>query len=246
MAMARGWGAAALAALAALPVLAQGGGAYRGRAFPTVSRLAKRTDGGGDGRATVDASLMAVLRDAHAKGFGNAAIAGIIEAIDRDGVVDPAEFDLLDELCMQKPRSIAVVSKEDPNTPLLLPTVFGDSARRFEAVLDRPVKGWIDAKVPEEGWAKLLGAAEYSDTSELRVRAHLTEALRAAWAKSDVSNAYKVFSDLLTVWFKANGTLPEPKHPLGRWLLFAAAKDLDGQSGDKIPDFLYTWIRPMP
>jgi len=90
----------------------------------------------------------------------------------------------------------------------------------------------------------LVSVAQFSPTSNVRFRTQMSAVLNTQWEKSSIANAYQPFADQVSAWFKLNEQLPMERQTAGRWLMAGAAKMLDNARNDRIPDFLYDWLRP--
>lgn len=217
---------------------------------PRISVMAKRTDGGTDSQVVVDPRVMAIVvetRRVVPTGLDPAAASQVLEVLLEDKRLDMAEYDFLDELTQPRIRAVALRTADKTIEPLIMGTQSGAVARIFTTALDEHVERILGNPPTPQGWEQILGLAEYSYASELRIRALLTRRLKERLDQSSAGNAYAPFSDLLTLHDKNNATLPPERANAGRILLWMACKDLDNATQDKaLPDILYEWVRPKP
>ena len=69
--------------------------------------------------------------------------------------------------------------------------------------------------------------------------------MNQAWTESSITNGYAPLRNLLAEGYAhLQGMDPETGNK-GRQMYYQTMKALDQSAGDRIPDFLYNWIRPV-
>ena len=183
------------------------------------------------------------LRRTNPGAFTQADARRLAGTIQEDGQFDDAERDLLEELTQSHFRKILVTCADSSSEGVSMYPTSGEAKRILQLTLKPPAKldeAWEEG---QEGWTRILTAYRTSPDEEARVLSYVQEKLNQAWAESNPDNGYKPFRDSLTLHY---GYSSKPGSDLitGRSILYKAARSLDTQKADKIPDFLYNWVRP--
>lgn len=184
------------------------------------------------------------IQAAGGPGMTEAGAEALIQAIRADGSVDPAEWDLLDELCNSRTRAIkitpAAADGAASNESVSLTSVAGNTLVRVIAaipVLDLE-KAWSDGAA---GWAAITAEHGRGGVTALRTVHFVADKLAAEWRKSTTANAYKPLVDAVSARYKLCDAVGEAK-TASRTLLREGMVLVDLYDGGKVPDFLYTWI----
>lgn len=168
----------------------------------------------------------------------------LLAAIRQDGTIDPGERDLLGELTQSDVRTIFVRREgAAPDEPrgLAFPAA-GDTRRMLLAALN-PELDSIWAK-PNHGWRELVARAASDPAARMHVLGYIQTKLSEKWAESTLENRYKPFRDLLSELDTDVRASPPADQPAGRTLLHEAAKGVDFEAHDNVPDYLYNWTAP--
>ena len=185
------------------------------------------------------------LRSAGGPGLTAAAADHLIRAIRADGAVDDAEWDLLDELCNARTRSITITPAADsaaPHESVSLTSVAGDTLTRIVAaipVLDLE-KAWNDGA---SGWAAITAEHGRGGVTALRTVHFVADKLAAEWRQSTTANAYKPVTAIITERYKLCDAVGDEAKTASRTLLREAMVLVDVYDAGKLPDFLYNWIK---
>lgn len=185
------------------------------------------------------------LRSAGGPSLTPATADQLVQAIRADGSVDEAEWDLLDELCNARTRSITITPAADPSAPnesVSLTSVAGDTLNRIIAaipVLDLE-KAWSDGAA---GWAALTAEHRRGGVTALRTVHFVADKLAAEWRQSTTANAYKPLVNVISERYKLCDSVGEEAKTPSRTLLREALALVDTYDAGKLPDFLYNWIK---
>ncbi|MFM7320404.1 MAG: hypothetical protein ACKO5K_02625 [Armatimonadota bacterium] len=232
--------------LCAGTALAQGGA---GSGSLRVEASAEnRATGGNNSRAVADPRVFAMIEDTHRtapNGFTEASAKEIVAIVLEDGVLDPEEYDLLDELTQGKIRVINITAK-GTNKTHLVGVQHGAVQRMLAAPLDEHVNKLLANPPTQASWAAFVDRYEYSGSSAARVVESLVRRIAAKWQDSNIGNAYGPYSDAVSALFGLCKALPAEKQTPARWLLNRACKQHDNARRDAVPDFLYSYVRPNP
>ena len=170
----------------------------------------------------------------------------IRSAVMKDGKVDEMEQDLLLELTQDKHQSIAVAA--DPGTgfnpqAMHLGPAKGQAGETL-AALTRPTdlnSYWNQGK---DGLTKMVDLYGISPATKNEVTRFAAGKFLESWNESNMANGYAPLRGLLYKGYSALQQMDPETANQGRQLYFDAMKMVDHYTGDKIPDFLYNWIRP--
>lgn len=163
-------------------------------------------------------------------------------ALWKDGNLDAAETDLLEELTNESspPGSVEVAS---------------DGA---EATLTRQTASGITlvylhcAKMPEQirktGWINDMGPfvvyAGESPQHETQIIAFLTLDLAHVYLSSNFANSYLPFRRRLQAMEERANALPPERVGPAKAVIYKAAEQLDRLESDRLQDFLYKYMQP--
>lgn len=180
-------------------------------------------------------------------------------AVLKDGRIDDIERDLLEELVQTQFRSITITPATAPTsaTPRIvlltgaspLPAkvtcypISGNAKRVLVDVL-RPAldlnAAWGQAG---PGWQAIVREYKLGPVQEARVLTFVKAKLDEEWKKSNTGNGFKPYRDLVGRLY-GYGSASGADATGTRTVLYKAANEHDKANGDKVPDFLYNWIRP--
>jgi TPR repeat protein len=162
-----------------------------------------------------------------------------------DGQIDDAERDLLAEMTQSQFRKITARSAgAKPDEP---PMVLYPVAGRTKKVLRELLQGKPDFEVEwnrgAEGFGALCNYLKVSPEAEGEVLQYVAGKFANEWERSNQANGYKPLRDLIG---RQYGYSNAPGNDLngGRDLIYRAMNQIDRNSKDQIPDFLYNWVRP--
>jgi hypothetical protein len=171
-------------------------------------------------------------------------------ALLKDGKIDAAEADLLNELTQPRIRSINVSREGSASTEPTLTTgntgglakkIYFDTLYPAEELAASLAKG-------ESEWKALIGSARTYDGREAQITQMLAEKLAQPLKESSSANAYKPVAQAITQyynWSVAAG--PDPDTVMdGRILVYRAAYTADMKADNVMPDFLYSWLKNPP
>lgn len=171
-------------------------------------------------------------------------------ALLKDGKIDAAEADLLNELTQPQIRTINV-SREGaaPTDPALVTGTTAGQAKKiyFETLF--PAEGLAASLAKGESeWKALIISARTNDEREAQITRALAEKLEQPLKESSKANAYKPVALAITQyynWTVAAG--PDPDTVIaGRILVYRAAYTADMKADNVMPDFLYNWLKNPP
>lgn len=167
------------------------------------------------------------------------------EAVIKDDQIDAAEADLLAEMTQSQFRSITItkVGAAANASKLTRYPCSGLSktilSQTLHPALDLTA-AWSNGSA---GWQEMVLESRKNQTEEQRVATFLEARVSEAWETSNQGNGYKPFRDMLSKRYgytKAAG-FPASHAASARKLMIDACTSVDRKSGDKMPDFLYTW-----
>ncbi len=171
----------------------------------------------------------------------------LADAIQRDGSVDPAEADLLRELTQDRVRSITF-TQDGVRVPvgheLVLFPASGKASQILKDVLYSPADLTAAWAKPNHGWIELLARYRLGSEYEQDVVDFVESRLGEQWALSSMANSMKPIRNLVGDCYDASMKAGGENVETGRVLLFRAMRQLDERNGDKVPDFLYNWVKP--
>lgn len=162
-------------------------------------------------------------------------------AITMDGTVDSAERDLLVELSQRNFYAISIGRGATPggDQRIMLYPSAGEAKQILFLAIDPALEAaWTSQ---HHGWGELLANAA---ADRPHVKAYLTVKLGVAAAESNMANRYKPFRDLVSALYADAALAPGSDSSAARTLLHEAAQEADREAGDKLPDFLYNWVKP--
>lgn len=167
------------------------------------------------------------------------------ESIIKDDQVDALEADLLAELTQSQFRSVTVTKAgAAENAPKLTRYPCSGAAKTVLQVTLDPQLNLADAWTKGiAGWKDIVLASQKNPREEQRVSTYLQERVAQAWEASNQSNGYKPFRDMIAqrYGYTKAPTFPADQANHARKLMIDACTAVDRISGDKMPDFLYTW-----
>lgn len=163
-------------------------------------------------------------------------------ALWKDGQLDAAETDLLDELTQEltPPGSILIMG-EDGATPLTRSTTSGRALVYLVwAKLPEHVrtKGWA------EDWGPFLAYASQSPEQARQIVAFLTLDLGRFHASSNMANSYGPLRQRIQAMEERANALPAERAATVKALMYRAAEQLDRLELDQVHDFLYKYLQP--
>lgn len=169
--------------------------------------------------------------------------ARLLELFQADGMLDPSEVDLMEELSTHEARLITIGCTCDPSLRASLVNLpaFRDA---FLPVLDR---SWATVwSGGADGWASLAEAFARPDLRylESRLIEIVARQVEADWTQSSMANRYQPVRDRIATLYTANNAAPLDVQKRGRWLLFLGIERADRRQENAIPDFLYGFIKP--
>ena len=164
-------------------------------------------------------------------------------AINKDGKIDDAERDLLEEMTQSQFRSITVTQEGSSTAKVVSYPVSGNAKKVLQDTLNPPLN-------LEDAWSKgnagfndIIKAYKKSPIEEARVTNFVSGKLAQAWEQSNMGNGYKPLRDMIgRLYGFSNSTGSDTN--TGRTILYKSMNQLDRNAKDSIPDFLYNWVRP--
>lgn len=213
-------------------------------AAPAAAQDSYAPDGAVEG---LNAPVYTVLQQVRARNTGAltpADAAALLAAIRQDGTIDPGERDLLGELTQTDVRTI-FIRREGAAPDAPRGTAFpaaGDTRRVLLAALN-PELDAIWAK-PKHGWPELVARAGEDYAAREHVLGYIQTKLGEKWAESTLENRYQPFRDLLGELDSDIFGNTAADQAAARKLLHEAAKGVDVEAHDNVPDYLYNWIAP--
>jgi hypothetical protein len=164
-------------------------------------------------------------------------------ALLRDQTLDDQELDLLQELTQSQFRGINVTPTGAEITKVVTHPTSGMAKKVLQETLMPRLNlnaAWAQGNA---GWNEITKASKFNALEETRVVNFVAGKLEAEWDKSNQGNGYKPLRDLISQLYGYTGT-PGSDANGGRAVLYKANKQVDAKVNDKVPDFLYNWIRP--
>jgi len=167
-------------------------------------------------------------------------------AIRSDGELDPVEVDLLIEMTQSQFRNIRIVPADTGGTSgesvMTFPTV-GKAKRVLQQVLHPVLDLATEWAKPDRGWNAIVSEYKSNPEGEARVLVFLTDEMAKMWEISNQGNGYKPLRDEIgKIYGLCHGQGADSN--TGRILLYKAMNQVDRDSKDSLPDFLYNWLRP--
>lgn len=167
-------------------------------------------------------------------------------AVQKDGMTDAGEADLLAEMTQSQFRSITVTpitAGGDVAAKIVLYPVAGNAKTVLQHVLNPPLDLAAEWAMPDHSWNLLVREYKASPEKEARVLAFVAEEMAKKWEVSNFGNGYKPLRDAIgKVYGLCNA--PGADGNTGKTLLYRAVNTVDRNAGDAMPDFLYNWTRP--
>ncbi len=167
-------------------------------------------------------------------------------AINKDGTIDPVEEDLLAELTQNRIRSVTITRQRarDTDRPVVLFPQSGNRARMLKEVLSPRLDLSAQWAKPDHGWVTLLGEFQREPSYQPALVDFVAARLGEQWALSNMANAYRPLRDDISKCYDMTMRAGGTNVSAGRILLFGAMDQLDRKQQDRVPDFLYNWIKP--
>ncbi|MGV3524383.1 MAG: hypothetical protein ACO1RX_09165 [Candidatus Sericytochromatia bacterium] len=190
------------------------------------------------------ASTLQRLQRANPGSITEAGAQELKTAILKDNNIDANEQDLLNELTQDKVKSISVYAEGIANPVAVTYSATGRSKAILES-MGNPQENlsalWSQGQA---GYKRLTEIYARSPSDAKKVTDFVAGKLQSAWDQSNMGNGYKPLRDLIgsTYGFATSNTGESVTQ--GRNLLHASMKQVDQQANDRIPDFLYNWVRP--
>lgn len=206
-----------------------------------------------DGKVTaLNPLVFAALQGVKRRNPGALRVADALDlrtAMHQDGKVDSVEADLLSEMTQSQFRSITVTqagAAADAPKVVMYP-VSGNTKLVLRETLLPSLdldQAWSNGAA---GWRAMVREAGKDQTQQLRVGAFVQARVADAWEQSSTTNGFKPLRDLLTRTYGFNNSgATTAEAALGRKLLLDAANQTDRNAGDRMPDFLYSWLQSAP
>jgi hypothetical protein len=169
-------------------------------------------------------------------------LATVIKA---DGNIDPAESDLLKEMTQSQFRSITVTLEgAAPTAPKVVTyPVSGNAKRVLQDLLNPPLdlaSAWAGG---QQGWNAIIAEYKKSPLQEAKVINFVAGRLGEQWKVSNQGNGYKPLRDVIGQRYGFSNSAGSDTNT-GRTILYKAMNQLDQGEKDRVPDFLYNWVRP--
>lgn len=214
----------------------------------TVPEPATPRNGRVEGMNAATFDKLQVVRQSGTSAINVAQANAIRDAVMADGKLDAAERDLLDELTSDRTRAITVIKAGSAQPPVTV--MFGSSSGQSKQIHRDTIypsvdfaKAWNDG---EQGWKIFAVEFAKGGFNESRATAFVMGQLGKAWKESSVPNAYKPFRDTITRLHGYSAAQKGSGVKDGKQLMYKSAAMVDWQEYDRIPDFLYNWLKqPM-
>lgn len=161
----------------------------------------------------------------------------------RDKKVDDVEADLLRELTQSQFRSIAVTKEGSSTEKITTFPTSGNTKKILLEILHPPLdlaKAWTQDSA---GWNNMIKTYNKDAAEQARVTNFLVGRLGEDWAASNMANGYKPLRDRIGKLYGYSNSQGSDANS-GKSLLYKAMLQLDRREADKIPDFIYNWVRP--
>jgi hypothetical protein len=171
------------------------------------------------------------------------------KAILKDGHIDSAESDLLQELTQDKFQSIKVSAQKSADfhpDDLSLAPVNGAMKQDLQTLRTHPEelnRLWAGGS---DGLGEMVKLYSTSPQAKNMIMNFIGQKFQDAWKNSDVMNGYGPLRDLIGQSFNTLKSSDPETARNGRQMLFDAAQALDRYLGGSVPDFLYNWLKPNP
>ncbi|MBF2053501.1 MAG: hypothetical protein IGS03_08560 [Candidatus Sericytochromatia bacterium] len=169
----------------------------------------------------------------------------IRSAIMKDGGIDAAERDLLNELTSNT-SNIQINAQSSSS--------FSPSALNFQPAQGEAQSTLNTIKQPinldrlwsngSEGLTEMIELSSISPATRQAVTQFVAGKFLQSWNSSSVTNGYAPLRETLSNAYSAIQNSDPETNTNGRWLYYNAMKMVDNRAGDRIPDMLYNWIRP--
>jgi hypothetical protein len=203
-----------------------------------------------DGKvAGLNAATYAALKDIKARNPGaltEKSAQEIAAAIRKDGKVDAAETDLLEEMTQSMFRSITITpagAVAGSTEKVVSYPISGNAKRVLQNVLNPPADLAAEWAKPNHGWNIIVADYKKNPERAAKVLAFVTEEMAKKWAVSNQANGYKPLRDQLGKLYGLSNSMGADTNA-GRELLYKAMNIVDRNAQDAVPDFLYNWVRP--
>lgn len=165
-------------------------------------------------------------------------------AIMADGKVDDAERDLLEEMTQSQFRLItATLANSNPADDVKTYPTAGSAKQVLLETLNPPLdldKSWNGGMA---GWHDIIREYKKSAANEPRVINFVAGKLMVRWKESNIGNGYKPLRDEIGRLYGFSNSAGSNTNA-GRTILYHSMKQVDQNEQDKVPDFLYNWVRP--
>ena len=189
-------------------------------------------------------AALRVLRNAGSAGVGTDTARKIGAIVMADGVLDAQEREFLEELMHPRARAINIFNAKDNTATLVFASVGYTVRPIFVDIIAPPVDFATAWEGGATGWAVIVKEVSKGGYYESRATKFVMTKLDEAWALSTTTNAYKPFRDVVNVRYAFAKAMPKGEAEAGRLLLHSASARVDWKYEDKLPDFLYNWIKP--
>ncbi|MDQ5977707.1 MAG: hypothetical protein QG602_679 [Verrucomicrobiota bacterium] len=159
------------------------------------------------------------------------------------GQIDDAERDLLAEMTNSQFRNIQVRpvgGKPDAPAVTLFPAS-GNAKKVLREVLYGKPDFEVEWNRGAPGYGALCTYCQVSPEAEVDVLRFVAGKFAMEWERSNPANSYKPLRDLIARQYSYSNSLGQDTS-LGRSLLYRAMNQIDRNSKDQIPDFLYNWV----
>lgn len=167
-------------------------------------------------------------------------------AIRKDGKVDDLEADLVREMTNSQFRSITITpanAAANSADQVMTYPVSGNAKKELQYVLNPPLDLAAEWAKPDHSWNLLVKDYKSSPERKTAVLAFVVEKMAEKWKVSNMENGYKPLRDQIgKLYGQSNSSGADAN--AGRSLLYEAVKTVDRNDQDKMPDFLYNWVRP--
>lgn len=203
----------------------------------------------GNGRALADPQVFAVIVAAQMQGryvLTADETQKIADLFMADGTLDANEADLADELLSDDVRAIDVAPLQGTAKSATTASLPNAARAPLEDLFARRYAAIYGSEPGKEQWQQLVVESRLSPGALNRVRAFLGTKADPAMKDSALANVYQPARTLISVWFARNGEIAPELQDSGRWLIYSVFDKANAGLDPKLPDYLYSWIRPQP